>query len=359
MKNRLNIFAINLPAFHRVPENDEWWGEGFTEWDNVKSGVSLFKGHHQPFVPLNNYYYDLSKKEDILHQIELAKKYGINGFIYYHYWFGEGRQIFEKPVEMIRDDKKMNINYCFCWANESWRTTWHGKDPTKLLLEQKYGDEIEWKKHIDYLISFFMDERYIKIDNKPVLFIYMPNRIDRFDLMMNLFENELKKAGFEGLYLVEYISSKNRDLFSNRSSAVMEFEPLYSTFFDISIINKAKRFLCKKLKLLDIQSYKKICNQIVTRKRTYYGKKIIKCMLAGWDNSARKGKQSMVMKDSSPELFEEYLEKLLSNNRNDSLNDFIVINAWNEWSEGAYLEPDELNKYKYLEAIERVKKKYE
>lgn len=117
----------------QIPENDEWWGKGFTEWDNVRSSKPLFKGHYQPIVPKNHNYYDLSRKEDIIAQMRLAKKYDIYGFIYYHYWFGDGRMLFEKPAEMIRDEIDEDFNYCFCWANETWQTTWHGMQPTTLI----------------------------------------------------------------------------------------------------------------------------------------------------------------------------------------------------------------------------------
>lgn len=346
------VLAINLPAFHRVKENDEWWGEGFTEWDNVKLGKPFFKGHQQPRIPLEKYY-DLSKLEDIKHQIDLANKYGIYGFIYYHYWFGNNKQIFEKPLEILLDHKEIDTHYCFCWANETWRTTWHGKDPNTVLLEQTYGDQIEWEKHYQYLRSFFLDERYIKINNKPVLFIYKPNEIPQYDQMVDYFDVLARKDKFDGVYIVEYISSKNKDLYSNKSSAVVEFEPLYTTYFDISMINKAKRLVCKKLHLVDYQSYDNLWKKIINRHRQYDGKPIFKSCFVDWDNSARKGKNSMIVKNANPIKFENYLEQLIKSNRVNS-NDFVVINAFNEWSEGAYLEPDVANQYGYLEAIKKV-----
>lgn len=347
------ILAINMPAFHQVPDNDKWWGEGFTEWDNVRGGKPLFKKHYQPIKPLDDNYYDLSKKEDIENQMKLASEYGLYGFIYYHYWFGNGRMIFEKPAEIIRDEIDFKFNYCFCWANETWMTTWHGL-PSNTLIEQTYPGKDDWKQHINYFLSFFRDERYIKIDNKPVLYIYKANEISDYDKMIDFFNDELINAGFNGIYVVEYISSKNRDLFSDKSSAVMEFEPLYSTFFDISKLNLAKRFLCKKLKFTDYQNYKALWNHILKRKRTYKGKNIHKGCFVGWDNSARKGKESMIVKEASPEIFGQNFKKLIEITRPDCDNEFIVINAWNEWSEGAYLEPDEKNKFRYLQQIKKL-----
>lgn len=349
----MKVLAINLPAYHRIPENDKWWGKGFTEWDNVKSGKPLYKGHYQPIKPLNNNYYNLSKKEDIEQQRDLAKKFGIYGFIYYHYWFGNGKMLFQKPAEIIRDQIKDDLSYCFCWANETWMTTWHGMNP-QTLIKQEYPGLKDWKRHFDYLNTFFKDPRYIKIGNRPVIFIYKPNDIPHYDEMVKYFRERAKNAGFRGIYFVEYISSKNRELNSEISDAVYEFEPLYTTFFDISKWNLFKRFICKKLKVPDYQSYDKLWNYINNRTRTYEGKTIFKGCFSGWDNSARKGKESMIVKGKSPKKFKKFFKEFVTRERKDASKDFCVINAWNEWSEGAYLEPDSKDGYAYLEAIRDV-----
>jgi len=349
----MKALAIYLPAFHACKENDEWWGKGFTEWDNVRSGKKYFKGHIQPIEPINKYYYDLSKKEDIEKQAYLAEKYGISGFIFYHYWFGNDKQIFPKPVEIFKNDENIKLNYCFCWANETWITTWHGKDP-KELMKQVYGKNDEWEKHIRYLIKHFKTEKYIKINDRPVLFIYKPHEITDYEEMLNYWNKILLEEGLKPIYIIEYVSSKNRDLSSDKSDAVTEFEPLYTTFFDISIFNKAKRFLCKKFKIIDFQSYDKLWKKIINRKRTYKGKTIYKGCFVGWDNSPRKEKKSMIVKGGSPEKFAKYLKMLVQKKREDASSEYIVINAWNEWSEGAMLEPSEQYKYKYLEGVKEA-----
>lgn len=352
MKN-IKFLAIHLPAYHRIPENDEWWGEGFTEWNNVKSGIPLYKGHWQPIIPLNAYYYDLSKTEDIKNQFETAKKYGIYGFIFYHYWFGNGKMLFENPIRIILEHPEFSGNFCLCWANETWVTTWHGRKP-QTLLKQEYGGVDEWESHLQYFLKVFADKRYIKIDDKPVLYIYKPCEIPDYNGMVDYLDSRLKQEGYNGIYIVEYISSKNRELYSIKSSAVTEFEPLYTTFFDISKANLFKRFLCKKFKCVDYQNYDKLWKYNIKRKRTYSGKPIQRGCFVGWDNSARKGKESMIVKDSTPEKFGKYLKLLINNHRKDSDSEFVVINAWNEWSEGAYLEPDEKNKFGYLEKIREL-----
>ncbi len=350
----MKILAIYLPAFHQSYINDAAWGNGFTEWNNVKAGQPLFKNHYQPVVPLNKNYYDLSSKNDIENQVEIAKKYGVDGFIFYHYWFGDNKQALEKPASIYRNQLKEKVEYCFCWANESWLTTWHGKD-SEIIVEQKYGDESEWIKHIKYLIDFFKDDKYIKIGNRPMLYIYKPNFIEEYDKMIEFWNKYLNENGLGNIYIVEYISSKNKKLYSQKSDAVVEFEPLYSTYFDISKINKAKRYICKKMKIVDFQDYDNLWNKIIKRKRKYNGKPIFKGCFVGWDNSPRKGKNSMIVKGATPEKFGYNLRRLINNKRPDATNDYVVINAWNEWSEGAMLEPTEKYGYRYLEEIKKIK----
>lgn len=351
----MKILAIHLPAFHQIKENDEWWGEGFTEWDNVKSGKKYYKEHIQPVIPYKNKYYDLSKKEDIEYQIDLANKYKVDGFIFYHYWFGNDNMLFEKPVEILKNEINKKIEYCFCWANESWITTWHGMEP-KQLMPQIYEGKKDWKKHIEYFIPFFKDERYIKIEGRPVLFIYKPNEIPDYNEMIDYWNEYLKKEGLNEIYIIEYISSKNKKLHSEKSDGVVEFEPLYTTYFDVSIINKFKRFICKKFHVIDYQNYDYLWKKNLKRKRTYSNKTIYKSCFVAWDNSPRKEKNSMIVKGATPKKFGKYLKRLIMTKRKNCSEEYIVINAWNEWSEGAILEPSQHDKFKYLQEIKQVKK---
>lgn len=348
----MKILALYLPAFHQVKINDDTWGEGFTEWNNVKAAEPLYKGHYQPIEPLDDKYYDLSKKEDIEYQISLANKYGVNGFIFYHYWFGNGVQALEKPAEILRDEINSQIEYCFCWANHSWYTTWHGKT-SEIIVQQEYGSVEEWKKHIYYLMEFFKDPRYIKFGNRPVLYIYNMSDIKNKN-MFDVWNEELNKNGFGNIYIVEYIFSRNRKVSYQNTDGVMEFEPMYTTVFDISKFKLFKRFICKKLKRLDFQDYDYLWKKIVTRNRTYDGKKIFKSCFVNWDNSARKNRDSMIVRNFSPEKFGYYLKQLIASERKDSSNDMIIINAWNEWSEGAMLEPTKRDGMKYLEEIKNI-----
>ena len=352
----MKIMAIHLPAFHRIPENDEWWGDGFTEWDNVRSAVPLYPGHVQPVEPYGDWYYDLSQISDLRKQAELAKQYGVDGFVMYHYWFGHGRTIFEKPVDLLRKTSDIDIEYSLCWANHTWVTSWHGKEPKELIRQQYPGKE-DWLAHIEYLVRYFNDPRYSKIDNKPVLYLYNAQEIDNYEEMLNYWDRYLRSNGFNGLYAVEYISSKNRALASTQSSAVVEFEPLYTMFFDISKISLAKRALAKKTHRIDFQSYDELWGNILKRSRTYSDKPIFRSCNCAWDNSPRKHNDSMIIKGATPEKFETYLTELMTYSRPDVSDRYLVINAWNEWSEGAYLEPDKHNGFGFLEAIRNARAK--
>lgn len=356
----MKFLALYLPAFHRVKENDMLWGEGFTEWDNVKKAKSLYKGHIQPMTPFNEDYYDLSKKECIEKQIDLANEYKLDGFIFYHYWLNENHMVLEKPAEILKNElSEKKIEYCFCWANHDWIATWHGKQKD-ISYRQEYGKESDWHKHIEYLMDFFKDERYIKIDGRPVLFIYNANKMKDYEEMIEYWNTYLKEHGMKEIYTIEYIHSKNTKLYSKKTDGVVEFEPLYSTFFDVSIFNEAKRFLCKKVfKCIDFQNYDNLWKAIIKRKRTYKGKTIFKSCFSGWDNSPRKERESMIVKNGTPEKFEDYLDKLVKMKRKDTSSDYLIINAWNEWGEGAMLEPSEQDGYKYLEAIKSVVEKNE
>jgi len=349
----MKTLAIYLPGFHEVDINNKVWGKGFTEWDNVKSGKPLFKNHYQPIEPLNDNYYDLSKVNDIKKQIKMAHDYCIDGFIFYHYWFGNGSMALEKPAEILRNQINENISYCFCWANHSWFTTWHGHS-SKIIELQKYDNNDDNMNHIKYLYNFFVDDRYIKINERPVLFIYNMSDIPNFNQILDIWNEYLTKKGMKEIYIIEYISSKNKKLNCDKTAGVVEFEPLYSTFFDISKLSLLKRFICKKIKKIDYQDYNSIWNKIIKRKRTYDGKEIYKGCFVGWDNSARAGKKCMIIKNSTPENFKNNLRKLINKKRKDCNNDYIIINSWNEWSEGAMLEPTKKYKYGYLEAIKEI-----
>lgn len=353
------VLAFHLPQFHTFPENDEWWGKGFTEWVNVKKSKSLYEGHKQPNVPLDDNYYNLMDKETRKWQAELAKKYGIYGFCYYHYWF-DGRLLMEKPLEALLEEKDIDLPFCFCWANEPWTRAWDGRT-SAVIMPQKYGGEKEWKEHIDYLMPFFRDNRYIKVDNKPMLVLYRTNNIDNCELMIDYWNNICKLEGFNGIHVVEEFNSFQEETYCKNAEAMVDFEPLFALRrkhtwtdnFEKVLEHLRGKWLMKNVKSkLKAFSYKKIWTRIISTefpkdKPVYLGAYV------DWDNTPRRGATGTLAVGASPDVFEHYFE--IQYKRAEKMNsEFVFINAWNEWAEGAYLEPDKKNGVAYLEAIKRV-----
>lgn len=225
----MKVIAFYLPQFHNIPENDEWWGDGFTEWVNVKKSKPLYEGHYQPRVPLNENYYNLLDDNVKKWQVDLAKKYGIYGFCYYHYWFS-GHMLLEKPMEQMLANKEIDLPFCVCWANEPWTKAWVG-DAKKVLIPQNYGREKEWREHFDYLLPFFKDERYITVDGRPLFVLYRPEIVGCLNEMLDYWNKLAKENGFENGFCFAYQNidfdlAKDKD--DSRFDLNIEFEPLYA-----------------------------------------------------------------------------------------------------------------------------------
>lgn len=358
--SRLKFLAVYLPQFHRLSENDEWWGEGFTEWTTVRAAERLFDGHDQPREPLNDNYYNLMEEETMRWQAELAEKYGVYGFCFYHYYFKDGRKILEKPAENLLKWKGLNMHFCFCWANETWARTWSkisganswsekfeiGKEESGVLLEQDYGDKEDWQKHFEYLISFFKDERYIKIDNKPIFIFYKPDSIPVFGEMVSLWNELAIQEGFSGIYSIAINSFEHEE-----ADAVLLHGP--SAYENPKIIGESvEEERDNQVCCMDYEAvWKNAINCIIAGDKTvYYGG------FVDYDDTPRRGKLGSLLKNVHPDLFEKYMYRLAV--KNIALNnEFVFINAWNEWGEGNYLEPDKKNKYAYLEALNNIEAK--
>lgn len=342
----MNIIAYYLPQFHEIEENNRAWGKGFTEWDNVKKAAALFEHHNQPRKPLNDNYYNLLDTNMIKWQVELAKKYGISGFCMYHYWFRDGKHVLEKPAELILANKDIEIPFCFSWANEPWTKTWHGAAGEKeVLIEQRYGDIEQWKEHFDYLLPFFQDDRYIHIDGKPVFLIYQINKIGCFNRMIDYWNQLAIENGMAGLYIIDMLTSDGKVNKNRRVAASVDFEPGKSTRFSKNSENVLKK-----------KSYDEICMRMLA---TEHKKNEYRCMFVDYDDTPRRGIKGTVIEGSTPEKFGQYLQKTIQSSENEG-NEYVFINAWNEWGEGNYLEPDQNNTYRYLEAVKQaINKKYD
>lgn len=356
----MKVVAFYLPQFHEVPENNEWWGEGFTEWTNIKKANSLFKGHNQPREPINDNYYNVLEKKTVEWQVELANKHNIFGFCYYHYWF-EGRMILEKPAENLLKWKDINTSFCFCWANHSWRKTWNGTN--EMLINQDYGDEGEWKEHFEYLLKFFKDDRYIKIDNMPVFVIYSSKDIKSLDDRINYYNLRCIENGFKGIYIIESLNKRKDKSVSKESKGILLREPSIavtsSSLIDFStyVLKRSfKKNYFHKPKIFDGNKlYKK---SLKAAKKVKSDKNIFLGSFTSWDSTPRHENRGYIIKNTEPEKFGKYLSKqkeMIKNNKEE----IIFLNAWNEWAEGMYLEPDKKFGYGYLEEIKKTVKKGE
>ena len=360
----MKILAMYLPQFHRVLENDEWWGNGFTDWVSAKKAKTLYEGHYQPHVPLGENYYNLLNKDVMVWQAELMKKYGVDGMCIYHYWFKDGRKILEKPAENLLQWKEIEMPFCFCWANETWARSWaqiqganswadmyeqyaaDGSDQSQkaILLEQQYGEKKDWKKHFDYLNMFFRDERYIKIDDKPIFVIYKTADISCLEEMICYWQECAKEYGWKGLYVIGGQSN-------GRGKGVLEGELICEPGNEMQYFHNNEQN-----KTVDCIDYATIWDYILENepsgyKHTYY------CGVTGFDDTPRRGKRGHVLIDNSPQAFNRYMIKLLAKSKAEG-NDIVFVNAWNEWGEGMHLEPDEKYCYSYLEALSNAKKEY-
>lgn len=359
--SKIKIIAFYLPQFHTIPENDEWWGKGFTEWVNVRKAKPLFKGHEQPRVPLNNNYYDLSKVETLRWQADLAKKYGVAGFCFYHYWFAGGKMLLEKPAEMLLANKDIDLPFCFSWANEPWARTWDGK-AHQVLMPQDYGGKEDWIKHFNYLLPFFKDSRYIKINDAPMFVLYKPHSIPNAPEMMTLWNNMAVEAGFNGIHFVETLRGTQRDNRNLPFRAYVEFEPGRTNFSQHILSLTYKRIRRRFLSFINKISGKTILlNQpykyddvvkrsikLISPEGTYSG------VCVGWDNTARRGVASTIVLPPTKEQFKAALKAKIHQTHEIYKTDMVFVNAWNEWCEGTYLEPDEVHGYDYLEAIQEA-----
>lgn len=369
----IKTIAFYLPQFHCIPENDNAWGKGFTEWTNVKKAKPLFDNHYQPKVPLNKNYYNLLDDGVQEWQAKLAQNYGIYGFCYYHYWFKDGKKLLEKPAENMLNNKKISIPFCFCWANENWTKNWDGGN-REVIVEQDYGDVKDWEVHFQYLLPFFKDERYITYNGSPILIIYKPELINDFKAMGDYFKKRCKENGFNGCEIIvqfpEYKYSPNFDI--NAFDHYICFEPIYTTYeaptmsSDASIITKVRKevkkilgvsvthrlakLLPREKKKLKKYNYDEQWKYILSR--SYESEKYIAGAFVDWDNTAR-NVNGILYTGATSEKFEKYYRMLIKKVKASMQPRLIFINAWNEWGEGAYLEPDEKNGYGYLEAIKR------
>ncbi|MEB3308436.1 MAG: glycoside hydrolase family 99-like domain-containing protein [Cyanobacteriota bacterium] len=348
------LIAFHLPQFHRIPENDAWWGEGFTEWTNVCKATPRYPGHSMPPVPLGGRYYDLNDPDARQWQADLARRYGIHGFCYYHYWF-RGKQLLEKPVEAILASGSPDFPFCFSWANESWTRSWDGANKS-VLIRQDYGTETDWEQHFRYLLPFFRDPRYILHDGKPLFLIYRPADFPAVNAMIALWQRLAVEEGLAGICFVKTLTCFDPSPACAPFSASASFEPWLSERRHARFMDRVRklslRLFCRTVQKCGVNlpfrfSYDVIWKDILRRR---YGRDVFPGGFVGWDNTPRRGRHSRIVAGGTPEKFGLYMQALLSRAVADSAP-FVFLNAWNEWAECAYLEPDERHDHAYLEQL--------
>lgn len=352
MNAKPRVIALYLPQFHPIPENDEWWGKGFTEWTNTAKAKPLFKDHYQPHVPADLGFYDLRLEESRCAQADLAQSCGIEGFCYYHYWFGNGKELLERPFNEVLRAGKPDFPFCLAWANQSWAGVWHGLDK-RVLIEQTYPGEEDHRQHFETLLPAFNDQRYIKVCGKPVFVIYRPSELPGGQKTLDFWRGLAVKAGLPGLYLIAehddlsgaampvgydaYICQRN---FPRRRECISWSEPLKK-------IEGKLLDIFKRPTIIDYQTY---INHLIPDR--YESEHAIPCVLPNWDNTPRSGYRGLVMLGSTPELFAKQVDKALRHVQKKNVNErFLFIKSWNEWAEGNYLEPDLRYGHKYLDAL--------
>lgn len=345
----MKLIAFHLPQFHRIPENDEWWGNGFTEWTNTRKASSLYPGHLQPKIPLDDYYYDLTDASARKWQADVAKSYGIYGFCYYHYWFN-GKQLLERPLKQMLALGEPDFPFCLSWANESWTRRWDGGSQ-HILMEQTYGDEREWEAHFYELLPAFRDPRYIQVDGKPMFLIYRPTDIPRCDEMLGFWRRLAQEHELNGIYFIRTLGGfpitdqKGFD-------ANVEFEPHYT------FAHGGSTQIWRKLEMEHhphtVVDYDLVWQLILNRSRRSDRGALIPGAFVGWDNTPRMGVRGQSTVGATPEKFHRYLSNQIKRSKILYKSEFLFINAWNEWAEGAYLEPDQHHRFAYLEAVKNA-----
>ncbi|MFP5208342.1 MAG: glycoside hydrolase family 99-like domain-containing protein [Acidobacteriota bacterium] len=360
----IKAIAFNLPQFHPIPENDLWWGKGFTEWTNVAKARPLFKGHYQPHLPADLGFYDLRLAEAREAQAELAREYGIYGFCYYHYWFN-GRRLLERPVNEITATGRPEFPFCLCWANENWTRRWDGMED-EILAKQDYSESDD-ENHIRHLMPTLTDPRYITVSGMPVFLVYRARRFPEPRRTTDIWRREAVRAGLPGLFLirVESFPDETDDPRLLGFDAALEFQPRW-LLMDGKLLRRRKWWHRHRLQTMEpafkrhhVCEYEELVKAARNMEVPPYP--FIRCVCPGFDNSSRRQEGAVILKDSTPEVYGQWLSFVVRETRSrgplrETSEEFVFINAWNEWAEGNHLEPCLQWQRAYLEATREALK---
>lgn len=353
----VRIIANYLPQFHPTPENDEWWGKGFTEWTNVGKAKPLFRGHDQPRVPADLGYYDLRLPESRQAQADLAREYGVEAFCYWHYWFGNGKRLLERPFNEVLASGQPNFPFCLGWANHSWEDKQFSKEGTnRLLIKQEYPGEKDHRLHFETMLPAFKDKRYVKVDGKLLFYIHSALIIPDLDQFLENWQQWARENGLNGFH---FVASTHH---------IHEIEKIMSRGFGGVNIVRLFHFTAKEYSL-PVRAYMKFMRIAFKRGRFVdYGKLykyfhgeedklnyVYPCIFPNWDHSPRSGRRAHIFVNSTPEYFKKHVRNVLNEvNHKPEQHRIVFLRSWNEWAEGNYIEPDLKFGRGYLEALKEA-----
>jgi len=357
MEKTMRIIAYYLPQFHAIPENDGWWGKGFTEWTNVKAARPLFRGHHQPVYPDELGYYNLMDAHIRERQAELAQEAGIEGFCYWHYWFG-GKQLLEKPLQEVISSAQPDFPFCLGWANESWKSKIWGdssgqQDTT--LIEQTYP-EGDTQAHFEAILPILKDKRYILVDGKPLLVIYRPFQLPHVQSTLQEWRRLAEQNGLKGLHIVGHT------LYSQDIQAILDMGFDAVNVFRLGDCKRNKKLMLRHLKSLIgfalhqtplVYDYQRSLPVWLGKENEQ--EQVYPCIVPRWDHTPRSGKNGFVLHNSTPGLFKQHVQQIKTSiSMKQPEHQIVFLKSWNEWGEGNYVEPDQQYKNAYLQAIKDV-----
>ena len=365
METKARVLAYYLPQFHPIPENDEWWGKGFTEWTNVGKAKKLFLGHYQPHVPADLGYYDLRVPETREAQADMAREYGVEGFVYWHYWFGNGRVLLERPFTEVLHSGQPDFPFCLAWANETWKGFAFGQnDERNALIEQRYLGDEDYIAHFKYVLPAFKDKRYITCDGKPIFIIYKADDIPDISHYMELWQDLARKNELNGIYFIAHELERQGE-----KSTLFYYKKRKDEGFDgvnfVNMMVRRNEDLPLWLRILRRLLYKNPSFRIIPSLRPYRTdifktildekEDVFPSVLPNWDHTPRTGIRGDVLYGSTPEKFGEAVKSAVERiSGKEADKRFLFIKSWNEWAEGNYMEPDLRWGRKYLEALKNA-----
>jgi hypothetical protein len=351
---KARVIALYLPQFYPIPENDSWWGKGFTEWTNVGKAKPLFRGHYQPRIPADLGYYDLRLPEVRKQQSEMARYAGIEGFCYYHYWFGNGKRLLERPFNEVLESGKPDFPFCLAWANESWSGIWHGS-PEKILIEQTYPGIEDYIRHFYANLNAFFDDRYIRVDGKPMFYVYKPLNIPDTQVFLDSWRELAVKEGLKGIHFVGHSWDKTQ-----ANQIIAYGYDAVNTYWQQGIMkndhitkytwNRLSEIMIGGKYQLSVWDYKEFATKLssdLDSQQNYYP-----TILSGYDNSPRSGRRGRIFINYTPEIFDVHVKEVLRKIENKRYETKIAfLKSWNEWGEGNYIEPDLKFGWDYLDVL--------